>query len=143
MAIQQDLGTDSKSGGRRTSLRLVSLKRALAVVCLVLIAVSGGCTSTGSYPAASESRVDLSKANYHLVKANAVGSSSGFNLFMFIPIVPTRYTSAMSQLQAQAGMTEGKAQALVNVVQEQRSLYLLLFSIPTLTVRADVVEFVD
>jgi hypothetical protein len=121
----------------------MSLKGTLAVVCLVLIAVSGGCTSAGSFPARTESRVDLSKANYRLVKANAVGSSSGFSLFMVLPIVPPRYTTAMSRLQEQAGMTEGKAQALVNVSQEQRSVYLLLFSIPTLTIRADVVEFTE
>ena len=38
-------------------------------------------------------------------------------------------------------MKEGSAQAFVNVNQETSTLYLLVFSLPTLTVRADVLEF--
>lgn len=145
MAMQQDVSTDLESGRRSKRSRLVFVKWAVALsaVCLVLIVGSSGCTSSGKYSATSETRVDLTKANYRVVKANAVGSSSGFKLFMVIPIVPTRYTTAMGRLQEQAGVTEGTAQAVVNVAQEQSSLYLLLFSIPKLTIRADIIEFTD
>lgn len=115
----------------------------LGVVCLVLIVVSFGCTSSGTFPSTSSTSVDLSQKNYRVVKANAVGSSSGFKLFMFIPIVPTRYSTAMSNLQKQAGIAEGTAQAMVNVTQEESSIYLLLFSIPKLTVRAEIIEFTN
>ena len=35
----------------------------------------------------------------------------------------------------------GDSRALVNVVMERRYLYLILFSLPRVSVRADVVEF--
>lgn len=115
----------------------------LVLACFLLIFSSWGCTSSGSFPSTSATKVDLSRNNYRVVKANAVGESSGFKLFMFIPVVPTRYSEAMSDLHKEAGVVEGKAQALVNVTQEESSLYLLLFSIPKLTVRADVIEFTE
>jgi len=102
-----------------------------------------GCTSTGTFPQTSGTQVDLSKKNFHIVKANAIGKSSGFELFGFIPFAQPTYSEAMSDLYEKAGVTEGKAQTLTNVTQERSSLYLLLFSIPTLTVRADVIEFTE
>lgn len=141
----QDSGVNEKDQRETKWRRFASAKRAvaLAVICLILIVVSSGCTSSGTFPSTSATQVDLSRNNYRVVKANAIGSSSGFKLFMFIPIVPTRYSTAMSNLQKQAGVAEGRAQAMVNVTQEESSLYLLLFSIPKLTVRADIIEFTD
>ncbi|MHC4121065.1 MAG: DUF6567 family protein [Planctomycetota bacterium] len=118
-------------------------KAALSIICLVLIVVSSGCTSSGTFPHESSTRVDLSRGNYRVVKANAVGSSSGFKLLMFIPIVAPKYNKAMGRLQKKAGVAEGTSQAIVNVAQEKSSLYLLLFSIPKITVRADIIEFTD
>lgn len=145
MKTHQDSGSTSKDGRWRRRLGFMPARRevALIVVCLVLICVSCGCTSSGSFPSTSATQVDLSRNNYRVVKANAVGTSSGFKLFMFIPIVPPRYSDAMSDLNKKAGVAEGKAQAMVNVTQEESSLYLLLFSIPKLTVRADIIEFTD
>jgi hypothetical protein len=87
--------------------------------------------------------VDLSRKNYAIVKANAIGESSGFSLLGIIPFAAPKYTDAMSDLCSKAVMSEGKAHALVNVVQERSSIYLILFSIPKLTVRADIIEFLD
>lgn len=145
MTMHRVSDIDSKKRPRTKTRRFASAKRevALTVICLVLIVASFGCTSSGAFPSTSNTSVHLSKNNYRVVKANAVGSSSGFKLFMFIPIAPTRYSTAMSNLQKQAGVAEGKAQAMVNVTQEESSLYLLLFSIPKLTVRADIIEFTD
>jgi len=36
----------------------------------------------------------------------------------------------------EASLAEGKPQALINVVQDRSLIYLILFSVPTLTVRA-------
>jgi hypothetical protein len=115
----------------------------LAFLCFLLIVISCGCTSSGTFPATSGTTVNLSQKNYRVIKANAVGTSTGFKLFMFIPIAPTRYNAAMSDLYKEAGVVEGTATTLVNVSQEESSLYLLLFSLPKLTVRADVIEFTE
>lgn len=115
----------------------------LLVVCLFAMVVSVGCASTGAFPHSTGTQVGLDKKNYRLVKANAIGQSSGFSLLGIIPIVPPTYTAAMSSLYETSGMETGAAQALVNVTQERSSLYLVLFSVPRLTVRADIIEFTD
>ena len=146
MTIHQISDTRWKNRRETKGQRFVPEKRrkaALSIICLVLIAVSSGCTSSGTFPHESSTRVDLSRGNYRVVKANAVGSSSGFKLFMFIPIVSPKYNKAMWRLQKKAGVAEGTAQAIVNVSQERGSIYLLLFSIPKITVRADIIEFTD
>jgi hypothetical protein len=114
-----------------------------AWACLLVVLAASGCTSTGTFPATSGTQVDLSKKNFRVVKANAVGSSTGFKLFCFIPITSPTYSEAMSQLHRKAGLTEGRAMTLTNVTQENSSIYLLLFSLPKLTVRADVIEFTE
>jgi len=114
-----------------------------ASVCLLVVFLIAGCTSTGTFPQTSGTQVDLSRKNFRVVKANATGSSSGFKLLGFIPFSAPTYTQAMSHLYQKAGVTEGKAQTLTNVTQERSSLYLILFSIPKLTIRADVIEFTE
>lgn len=111
----------------------------VSLMCLFLV----GCASTGRFPHETGTRVDLSRKNYCIVKTNAVGESAGFSLLGFIPLSVPRYTEAMSDLYSKAGLEAGKAQALANVTQEKSSTYLILFSIPKLTVRADIVEFLD
>jgi hypothetical protein len=125
---------------RHTSTR----KRSVRVVSLcLLVTFLAGCSSTGTFPQTSGTQVDLSRKNFRVVKANAVGSSTGFKLFGFIPFAAPRYTTAMSHLYKKAGIAEGKAQTLTNVTQERSNLYLVLFSLPKLTVRADIIEFTE
>ena len=102
-----------------------------------------GCAGRGPLPLASGTRVELARKNYRLIRPNVTGRSSGFYFLGVIPIIPPRYTDAMSDLYSKAGLSKGKAQALVNVVQEKSTIYLILFSIPRLTIRADVVEFIE
>jgi hypothetical protein len=94
-------------------------------------------------PHGTITQVDLTRNNYRVVKANAIGQSRGFAILGIIPIVSPTYPSAMSALYTNANVTEGSATALANVSQERSVIYLVLFSIPTLTVRADVIEFQD
>lgn len=115
----------------------------VASVCLLVVFLAAGCTSTGTFPQTSGTQVDLSRKNFRVVKANAIGTSSGFKLLGFIPFAAPTYSEAMSNLYQKAGVTEGKAQTLTNVTQERSSLYLVLFSIPKLTIRADVIEFTE
>ena len=104
----------------------------LACVCSFMF----GCTSIGKFPHTTGTQVDLTKKNYKVVKANAIGSSSGFRLLGLIPFSSPRYTKAMSSLHKNSGMEVGKAQALVNVSQERSTTYLILFSVPKLKVKA-------
>lgn len=46
-------------------------------------------------------------------------------------------------LSGQQPQVSTKAQAIVNVVQQNSSTYFILFGIPRITVRADVVEFTE
>ena len=87
-------------------------------------------------------RTELKGKNFRVVKTNVRGESQGFALLGFISIVPPSYADAMAILHESANM-ECKAAALANVTQEFSSLYLILFSIPTITVSADVVEFLE
>ena len=91
---------------------------------------------------AAGTQVDLSRGNYRVIQSNVTGESWGVSLLGFIPIVSPSYTAAMSALYARfGGLEHGKPQALVNVVQETHSIYLVVVSLPKLSVRADIIEF--
>ena len=101
-----------------------------------------GCTSTGTLPVGSETRTDLSKNNYRVLKANVRGTDKGFWLLGFIPFVSPNYADAMKSLHEKVDM-EGKPAALANVSKDRSYLYLILFGIPKITVTADVIEFTE
>jgi hypothetical protein len=109
-------------------------------MCLFLV---GCATGMGMFPHSTATSVDLTKKNFRIVKANVIGEDSGFNLLGFIPLVSPKYTDAMADLYSKGNISKGKAQALVNVTQERSSIYLILFSIPKLSISADVIEFLD
>jgi hypothetical protein len=85
--------------------------------------------------------VELTRENYRIVKTNAVGTDWGINFLGLIPIISPDYIKALSELYKAGGVTEGKPQALINVLQQHTSPFFILFSIPRITFRADVVEF--
>ena len=115
----------------------------LCLALAMLLLVVAGCASTGAFPHASSTSVSLSQNNYLVVKSNAIGTSSGLKLFGLLPLSSPRYTTAMSSLYDNASVKEGRAYALANVIQERSSTFLILFTVPKLTVRADVIEFLD
>lgn len=98
--------------------------------------ISGGNTQI-----LSGTSVSLSKQNFKIVKANAIGKDWGVNLIGIIPVVTPYYTEAITQIYQQVGEMEGKPRALVNIIHQQTSSFYLLFSIPEIIIRADVVEF--
>ncbi len=129
---------------------LVKLLKALPILCLLTgcaAAVPALPSLSGLIPAPAGSQVltttsvNLSKQNYKIIKANAVGSSTGFSLLGLFALTSPGYSEAITQLYRSAGISEGRAQALVNVVHEHSSTYFILFALPKITVRADVVEF--
>jgi uncharacterized protein DUF6567 len=111
-------------------------------VLLVCLAAAG-CTSVGSMPTSSQTQVDLARKNYKVVRANAIGKSHGFCLLGIVPLSSPTYADAMTELYRDARVADGNASALTNVSQEESSSYFVLFSVPALTVRADVVEFTE
>jgi hypothetical protein len=66
----------------------------------------------------------------------------GFYLFgfWFLPLRAPSITAAVDALQSGVKI-EGRAVALVNVTQERREGYFVLFSMAWIIVRADVIEF--
>lgn len=86
--------------------------------------------------------VRLEQANFMVVKTNVVGQSKGFSLLGIITLVPARLSTATDRLYARAEMQPGQPQTLANVLVERSSTFLILYSIPRVSIRADVVEFV-
>jgi hypothetical protein len=83
--------------------------------------------------------VDLTKLSNS--ETNVVGTDWGIYFLGLVPIVSPQYVKAMKQLYEAGGVAEGSPQAIVNVIQQHTSPYFILFSIPRITIRADVVEF--
>jgi hypothetical protein len=129
------------------------MQRIIALLGLALLA--GGCASVATMPSMfgslnpnsssleihSQTDVKLTEGNFMVMKTNVVGQSRGFSLLGFITLVPARFQTAMDRLYAKAEMQDGKPQTLGNVIMEKTSAYWILFSIPRVSVRADVVEF--
>lgn len=116
------------------------MRYVLSMIAGFVVSVLVGCTSMGVMPHGTGTTTDLTRANFRIVKANVRGEDSGFWLLGFIPITSPSIINAMDQLQHQAG-SEGRAVTLVNVTQEERNAYFILFSIPRVVIRADAVEF--
>jgi hypothetical protein len=100
------------------------------------------CSSTGSMQQSTGTAVSLQGNNYKVVKAGAKGESSGFYLLGILPIVSPNYADAKANLYFSSGeLLEGRSIALANQTQDSSTLYLILFSVPRITVTADIIEF--
>jgi hypothetical protein len=114
------------------------------VASLGLLLLSGCGGSLGQMNQSTGTQVQLSSNNYKVIKAGAKGESSGFNLLGFIPIASPNFADAKANLYINAGKNlEGKSVALANQTEDRSFLYLILFSIPKVTITADIVEFTD
>jgi hypothetical protein len=124
-------------------LPILWLLTGCAAVIPALPALSGMIPAPAGTHILTATTVNLSRQNFKIVKANAIGSSVGFNFLGLITLKAPGYAEAITQLYQQTGVFEGKAQALVNVVHESSSTYFILFALPKITVRADIIEFTD
>lgn len=70
-----------------------------------------------------------------------MGRSRGFSLLGLITIYPATLTKAMNRMYTSAHMELGQPQTSAHIVIEQTSSYYILFGIPEVDVRADVVQF--
>jgi hypothetical protein len=139
---------------RQTMMKQVAIFVAVAALASLLSGCAAGlatATASGSslltpngafLEVHSETKVALEKPNFVVVKANNVGQSKGFALLGLITIVPPSCNTALSRLYEQAGVQPGRAQTLANMLVERSSSYWILFSLPEITVRGDLVEFV-
>jgi hypothetical protein len=130
-------------------------KNLIALLCLALLAT--GCAGLAAYPISAatsllspagateihnQTAVRLEQSNFVVVRTNAVGRSHGFALLGIITMVPAKFSTAVDRFYISAAIEPGKPQAVVDVVVEKTSTYWILFSIPEISIRADVVEFV-
>jgi len=122
---------------------------------LLLAAFLSGCAAAATLPAASallpastgnatfnsSTLIRLDQGNFVTLKTNLMGHSKGFALLGLITIFPAQFTKALDRVYTQSEMKIGHAQTLVNLVTERSSTYWILFSLPKVTIRADLVEF--
>jgi hypothetical protein len=126
-----------------------TLLKILPIACLL-----SGCAALPALPGLSSllpsargtqmltsTSVDLAGQNFKLIRANASGHSTGFSLFGLFNFKSPQFEEAITHLYQSANVSTGKAQTLVNIMYDQTSTYFLLFSLPKITVRADVIEF--
>jgi len=113
---------------------------AIAALLWVLLATTGCTTSVGQFPAAAGTQTSLSQANFRVIQSNARGTSTGFKLLGLIPILAPSYGAAMRDLRSDLPVA-GRAAALANVTQDRSNTYFILFSLPRVTITADVIEF--
>ena len=124
-------------------LLILWLLTGCAAALPALPALSGLIPASSGTQILTTTTVNLSRKNFKIVKANAVGRSVGFSFLGLFSLKSPCYEEAITQLYRSANVSEGKSQALVNVMHEQTSTYFILFSLPKITVRADIIEFID
>jgi hypothetical protein len=92
----------------------------------------------------TETSVSLTGKNYRLIKGGAVGESSGFRLLCIIPFAAPNYANAKASVYKSVGEPlTGRAIALANQTEDRSLAVFILFSIPRITITADVIEFTD
>jgi hypothetical protein len=85
--------------------------------------------------------VKLVEGNFITIRTNVVGFSKGFKLLGFITLHPATVDKAMDRMYAHAQAQEGRPETFAHLVVEHSGIYVILFSIPKVTVRADLIEF--
>ena len=117
--------------------------RSSFIVVLIATSLLAGCGgSAGDMQQTTGTGVSLHGNNYRIVKADARGQSSGFYLLGIIPFAMPTYADAKADLYNSVGQKlEGRSIALANQTSDNSNLYLILFSVPRITITADVVEF--
>lgn len=118
----------------------------VGVLCAgILITTSCANTRVENNTPSTQTEVSLTHGNYKMVQAGAEGSSYGFRFLLgIIPITAPTTAAARSNLYHNVGQPlNGRSVALINVTEDRSTTWLLLFSIPKITLTGDVVEFTD
>ena len=119
----------------------------VVLIGLAVLLTSVGCATRGLLPTEHVTNVNLERKNFEIVQTNVIGTDTGFvlfDLFKFgIPINPCSLTEAMKDMYESARITTGEPVALANVAKEYRYFNLILFSLPRVAIRADVIKFTE
>lgn len=132
------------------------------LVLLGLVILLAGCFTTGTFTSVHTTSVELSEPNFEVLATGVSGQAtagyvfgvSGGMFFETTVLALARvsgsgrlYEEALadlwSQFEADYGPVEGRDLALVNVRYDVDALNLIVYTAPTVSVRADVVEFVE
>lgn len=111
----------------------------------VVMCTVAGCTPWAGVMKGGQTNtiVRLSERNYRVIEAGARGESIGFDLLGF-PIISPSEGDAKARLYRSLGQPlEGRAIALANQTEDRSLFTLILFSLPKISLTADVVEFID
>lgn len=105
--------------------------------------ITTGCASIGHIKGQSTNTVvNLSESNYQIVKTEVKGDSKGFFLLGILPFrSPTYHEAKASLYRAIGSPLENRSVAFANQTEDISSQYFILFSIPKVTLTADLVEF--
>lgn len=124
---------------------LINLIAPLAVAAAAMLMTSGCANTRVEGPASTQTDVSLTHGNYKMVKAGAEGRSYGFRFLLgIIPITAPSTADARADLYHSVGQDlNGRPVALVNVVEDHSTTWLVLFSIPKIVITGDVVEFAE
>ena len=129
----------------------------------VVLTTLAGCASTGRFSSTNLTNVELSENNFRVIATNVYGEASAEYLLglsfaqggemqtiALIPLGGDRllYKVALENLwrnfEQTHGNVEGRSLALVNVRFDSEALNVLIFyTRPKISVRADVIEFVE
>jgi hypothetical protein len=139
-----DIYQEIEEGGSMSKV-LVALAACLLLTgCASIVPLSSLLSTPTGGPGAQihdETTVKLNESNFVLVKTNVTGVSKGFSLLGLITIVPPTLTTAMARMYSSAQMQVGQPQTISHFVIEPSTTYWILFGIPRVTVRADIVQF--
>jgi phospholipase/lecithinase/hemolysin len=108
------------------------------------VALLGGCASSklALHEQSTRTTVDISRGNYRVVKTAAAGTSYGFRLLGIFPFASPSHAAARAKMYRSVGQDlTGRSIQIVNQLEDAGTTYLLLFSIPHLTITGDIVEF--
>ncbi|NKB69198.1 MAG: hypothetical protein GKR89_19185 [Candidatus Latescibacteria bacterium] len=139
------------------------IKKQWMVAGLAIVAMAfSGCAQAGLFPAANLTSVQLAESNYKIVATDIEGESEAaylvgisFSSGMSSQSVALHKVKGTGMLYREAmdalwrnyeethGPVVGKSLALVNVRYDADNLNLLAYTRAKLSIRADVVEFVD
>jgi hypothetical protein len=110
---------------------------------ITFISIYGCAPTVGNMPQSTGASVGLSGNNFKIIKVGAKGESKGFSLLGLIPLVSPTWEEAKVNLYKSIGQkVEGRSIGLTNQTEDRNIIYLILFSLPKITITADVVEFI-
>jgi hypothetical protein len=131
-------------------------------ICLVLVFLLTGCSSSGAFISGNVTDVQLQKNNYKIIAQNVTGEaqagyllggtfSTGFatNTFAMFRVSGSGmlYKEALENLwknyEAAHGPIGDKKIALINVRYDADALNLFVYTQPKIMVRADIIEFTE